>query len=89
MRPEDVGAIRNKHCNGQAFRSSSLAIQASRSWVLNWAPTNFKDVFVRFKALADRKKEIYDDDLIALMHSAPEHDNERLKIEKLAVRCGY
>ena len=26
-----------------------------------------KDIFVRFKDLADRKKEVFDDDIIALM----------------------
>ncbi|MEM8539046.1 MAG: alpha-isopropylmalate synthase regulatory domain-containing protein, partial [Pseudomonadota bacterium] len=47
-----------------------------------------KDVFVRFKELADRKKEVFDDDLIALMRTSTDPEAERLKIVKLAVRCG-
>jgi 2-isopropylmalate synthase len=31
------------------------------------ADNQLNDVFVRFKALADRKKEVFEDDLIALM----------------------
>ena len=34
------------------------------------ADNQLQDAFVRFKALADRKKEVYDDDLIALMTDA-------------------
>ena len=37
---------------------------------MNWGITSSRMCFVRFKELADRKKEIYDDDLIALMRTA-------------------
>ena len=47
-----------------------------------------KDVFVRFKELADRKKEIYDDDLIALMRTTADPENDRLKLTSLRVVCG-
>ena len=47
-----------------------------------------KDVFVRFKELADRKKEIYEDDLIALMRVGGDTENDRLKIKSLRVVCG-
>ena len=36
------------------------------------ADNQLNDVFVRFKALADRKKEVFDDDLVALVQ-----DDER------------
>ena len=48
-----------------------------------------KDVFVRFKALADRKKEVYDDDIIALMADASTNAaNDRLQVKFLRVICG-
>ena len=48
-----------------------------------------KDVFVRFKALADRKKEVYDDDIIALMQVVSgDAINERIKLKFLRVICG-
>jgi 2-isopropylmalate synthase len=46
------------------------------------------DVFVRFKALADRKKEIYDDDLIALMQDEERTGEDRIKLGRLRVVCG-
>jgi 2-isopropylmalate synthase len=42
---------------------------------------------VRFKALADQKKEIYDDDLIALMQSG-EDVEDYIKLTALKVSCG-
>ncbi|WP_374637086.1 alpha-isopropylmalate synthase regulatory domain-containing protein, partial [Paracoccus sp. (in: a-proteobacteria)] len=43
----------------------------------------------RFKALADRKKEIYDDDLVALMQdSAANTDSDYLQVKHLRVICG-
>jgi 2-isopropylmalate synthase len=46
-------------------------------------------VFVRFKALADRKKEVYDDDLIALMRdTASDPDGDRIRVKFLRVICG-
>ncbi|MGR3724441.1 alpha-isopropylmalate synthase regulatory domain-containing protein, partial [Abyssibius alkaniclasticus] len=48
-----------------------------------------KDVFVRFKALADRKKEIYDEDLIALMaDSNTNAANDHIQVKYLRVVCG-
>ena len=45
-------------------------------------------MFVRFKELADRKKEVYDDDLIALMRTSTDPEHDRLKLKSLKVVCG-
>ncbi|MEM8698962.1 MAG: alpha-isopropylmalate synthase regulatory domain-containing protein, partial [Pseudomonadota bacterium] len=48
-----------------------------------------EDAFVRFKALADRKKEVYDDDLIALVEEATATAGaERIRLKFLRVICG-
>ena len=53
------------------------------------ADNQLNDVFVRFKALADRKKEVYDDDLIALVSDEQTNDAyEYLQLKKLRVICG-
>lgn len=88
MRPTDVGLtetsiVMGKHSGRAALRSklSDLGYELGDN--------QLKDVFVRFKELADRKKEVYDDDLIALLRdSAGEEQNERIKVEKLRVVCG-
>ena len=48
-----------------------------------------KDVFVRFKALADRKKEVFDEDLVAMMSDASTGAvADRIKVKFLRVICG-
>ena len=46
------------------------------------------DAFVRFKALADSKRQIFDEDLVALMGEESRQDDSRIKFESLAVTCG-
>ena len=87
MRPEDVGLsatnlVMGKHSGRAALRSKleNLGFELGDN--------QLKDVFVRFKELADRKKEIYDDDLIALMRTSTDPENTRLKLKSLRVVCG-
>ena len=86
MRPQDVGLSGTslplgKHSGRAALRSKLEALG------YDLADNQLKDVFVRFKDLADRKKEVYDDDLIALMRSN-EDAEDRLKLKSLKVVCG-
>jgi 2-isopropylmalate synthase len=88
MRPEDIGLTQKnltmgKHSGRAALRSKL------RDLGYELADNQLNDVFVRFKALADRKKEVYDDDLIALVAdqaTITEHDTLHLK--RLRVICG-
>lgn len=87
MRPEDVGLsatnlVMGKHSGRAALRSKLENLG------FTLADNQLKDVFVRFKELADRKKEIYEDDLIALMRSDEDADNDRLVVKSLRVVCG-
>jgi 2-isopropylmalate synthase len=88
MRPEDIGLhesniVLGKH-SGRAALKSKLADLGYEV-----GDNQLKDVFVRFKALADRKKEVYDDDLIALMtETSTEGGAEHLKVKFLRVICG-
>ena len=87
MRPTDVGLadtnlVMGKHSGRAALRSklSDLGFEMGDN--------QLKDVFVRFKELADRKKEVFDDDLVALMRVGEDPENDRLKIISLRVVCG-
>ncbi|MCI2399351.1 2-isopropylmalate synthase [Aliiroseovarius subalbicans] len=87
MRPEDVGLaetnlVMGKHSGRAALRSKLKDL----GWDL--ADNQLKDVFVRFKELADRKKEIFDDDLIALMKDGTDAANDRIQVKFLRVICG-
>jgi 2-isopropylmalate synthase len=53
------------------------------------ADNQLNDVFVRFKALADRKKEVFEDDLIALMRDQESGETyDRIQVKFLRVICG-
>ncbi|MGB8621513.1 MAG: 2-isopropylmalate synthase [Paracoccaceae bacterium] len=87
MRPEDIGLastslVMGKHSGRAALRAKMKELG------YDLGDNQLKDVFVRFKALADRKKEVYDDDLIALMQDATEEGAGRLQVKFLRVICG-
>ena len=87
MRPEDVGLaatnlVMGKHSGRAALRSKLEELG------YKLGDNQLKDVFVRFKELADRKKEVYDDDLIALMRVGEDAENDRLVLKSLRVTCG-
>jgi 2-isopropylmalate synthase len=88
MRPEDIGLAATNLVMGK--HSGRAALRAKLSELgYELGDNQLKDVFVRFKALADRKKEVYDDDLIALMNEANLADDDaHLQIRRLRVICG-
>ncbi len=88
MRPEDIGLHQKnltmgKHSGRAALRSKLKELG------YELADNQLNDVFVRFKALADRKKEVYDDDLIALVADEATHDAyDTIQVKRLRVVCG-
>ena len=88
MSPEDIGLsetnlVMGKHSGRAALRSklSNLGYEL--------ADNQLRDVFVRFKELADRKKEIYDEDLLALVRDeGTQAANDYIKVKDLTVVCG-
>jgi 2-isopropylmalate synthase len=87
MRPEDVGLVRSslvmgKHSGRHAFRKKL----AELGYALG--DNALAEAFARFKALADKKKEIFDEDLIALVDDEILTANQRIKVVELDVRCG-
>ncbi len=87
MRPADVGLaetslVMGKHSGRAALRAKLHELG------FDMAENQLADIFVRFKDLADRKKEVYDEDLIALVHAGDDPENDRLQIKALRVVCG-
>ena len=88
MRPEDVGLnatslVMGKHSGRAALRSKLEELG------YKLGDNQLNDVFVRFKELADRKKEVYDDDLVALMQDTDTNAaNDRIQVRHLRVVCG-
>ncbi|HRO13165.1 2-isopropylmalate synthase [Amaricoccus sp.] len=88
MRPQDVGLnatslVMGKHSGRAALRSKLEELG------YKLGDNQLSDVFVRFKALADSKKEVYDEDLVALMQDTDTHAaNDRIQVRRLKVVCG-
>ena len=88
MRPEDIGLSESNLVMGK--HSGRAALRAKlKELGYELADNQLADLFVRFKTLADRKKEVFDEDLIALMTDAQiEAEGEHLKLKFLRVICG-
>ena len=87
MRPSDVGLketnlVLGKHSGRAALRAKLKELG------FDLADNQLNDVFVRFKSLADRKKEVYEEDLEALMRDQSAGDGERIRVKFLRVVCG-
>ncbi|WP_137392113.1 2-isopropylmalate synthase [Rhodoligotrophos defluvii] len=87
MRPEDVGLkssslVMGKHSGRHAFRKKleELGYQLSDN--------AFQDAFERFKALADKKKHVYDEDIEALIDDQVSRSQEYIRVEALTVIAG-
>ncbi|MEL7470009.1 MAG: 2-isopropylmalate synthase [Pseudomonadota bacterium] len=88
MTPESVGLTEStlamgKHSGRHALKSklSDLGIDVGDN--------QLKELFVRFKALADRKKEVFDDDILALVEQqTADAGAEHVKLKFLRVICG-
>ena len=87
MRPEDIGLsetnlVMGKHSGRAALR------EKLKNLGFDLGDNQLKDVFVRFKALADRKKEVFDEDLVALMNDSTSEAEEQIRVKSLRVVCG-
>ena len=87
MKPEDVGVSKTSLVMGKlsgrnAFRDKleSLGYELDKE-ALN-------EAFVRFKALADKKKHVFDDDILALVDDQLSAVGERIAFKKLRVVAG-
>jgi 2-isopropylmalate synthase len=87
MTPESVGLTRSalvmgKHSGRHAFRAKlkDLGYELGEN--------HLEDAFTRFKDLADKKKQVFDEDIIALVGDEVQSENQRLKLVSLKVVCG-
>lgn len=87
MTPESVGLSRSSLTLGKlsgrhAFRNKLEELG------FELGDNALTDAFARFKQLADKKREIFDNDLIALVGGEVTHGEDRYRLEHLAVHCG-
>src|SRR5215510_12224411 len=87
MTPESVGVkqtslVMGKHSGRHAF------VHKLEEMGYKLAANQLEDAFVRFKALADRKKHVYDEDIEALVDEEIAHAQDRVKLVSLTVIAG-
>ena len=87
MTPESVGIsktslVMGKHSGRHAFR------EKVRDLGYELADNQLQEAFVRFKDLADRKKHVFDDDIIALVDDEMANAAKMIKVVSLRVIAG-
>ena len=88
MRPGDVGLAENSLVFGKHSGRHALAARLAEYGIVV-GDNLLHDIFTRFKSLADQKRVVYDDDILALVDDANAGDGEhRIRLESLRVTCG-
>src|SRR5215472_6322200 len=87
MTPESVGLSRStlvmgKHSGRHAFRTKLKELG------FDLGDNALEDAFRRFKELADKKKDVYDEDIIALVDDEIVRSNDRIRFVSLQVIAG-
>ena len=86
MRAEDVGWVTNRMVLGKHSGRNAFRTRMQELGVTFESEEDLNEAFGRFKDLADKKHEIYDEDLQALVTDANlEAENERIKLVYLNV----
>ncbi len=87
MTPESVGLktsslVMGKHSGRHAF------YEKLKDLGYNLGQNALQDAFVRFKDLADKKKQVYDEDIVALVDDEVMRDKDRIRFVSLQIVCG-
>ena len=87
MTPESVGVttsklVMGKHSGRHAFKEKLKDLGYSLG------DNAVQDAFRRFKDLADKKKDIFDEDIVALVDDEVVRANDRIRMVSLEILCG-
>jgi 2-isopropylmalate synthase len=88
MTPDSVGLVRSKlvmgkHSGRHAFREKLKELGYGEV-----GDNTLQQVFGRFKDLADKKKEVFDEDIVALLDETMAETSERIHFVSLGIQCG-
>lgn len=88
MRAEDIGLTSNQLVLGKLSGRNAFRTRLEELGVIFDSEQDLNDAFQRFKHLADKKTEIYDEDLIALAtETSLESENEYCKLVAMKVQA--
>ena len=88
MTPESVGLthsnlVMGKHSGSHAFHEKLKELGYG-----DLGQNAVANAFQRFKELADKKKDVFDEDIVALVDDTIQHDSDRIKFISLQVVAG-
>lgn len=86
MTPESIGLTKSnlvlgKHSGRHAFRDRLKELG------MEIGDNALEDAFTRFKELADKKKDVYDEDILALLDNESRRE-DAIQLESLHITCG-
>ncbi|OHC73633.1 MAG: 2-isopropylmalate synthase [Rhodospirillales bacterium RIFCSPLOWO2_12_FULL_58_28] len=87
MTPESVGLNESRLVMGKHSGRHAFAVKL-KDMGYDLGAGAITDAFRRFKDLADKKKEIFDDDIIALVDDEVLRVNDRMRMISLEIKCG-
>ena len=87
MTPESVGLTESKLVMGKHSGRHAFRVKI-KEMGYDLGENAVQDAFRRFKDLADKKKDIYDEDLMAIVDDAALRTNDTIKFVSLMVVCG-
>ena len=87
MTPESVGLTESKLVMGKHSGRHAFRVKI-KEMGYDLGENALQDAFRRFKDLADKKKDIYDEDLMAIVDDAALRTNDTIKFVSLMVVCG-
>ena len=87
MTPASVGLSESKLVMGKLSGRAAFREKLSELGY-DMGDNAFQDAFRRFKALADKKREIFDEDIVALVDDEIVRGNDRIRFVSLQVVCG-
>ena len=87
MRPEDVGVLESEIVLGKHSGRHAFRVRA-RELGFRLADEQVQVGFERFKRLVDKKKHVYDDDVVALLEDEFSRVEELYSIESLHISSG-
>ena len=87
MTPESVGVatsnlVMGKHSGRAAFKAKLVELG------YDLGDNAFQDAFVRFKALADAKKAVFDEDIVALVDDEVLRGHDSIQVKEVEIYCG-
>ena len=87
MTPESVGVVESSLVMGKHSGRHAFA-EKLRELGYELGDNAFQDAFRRFKDLADKKKLVYDEDIVAIVDDEMAHADDRIKVVALTVIAG-